>query len=1095
MKLLYTFKIYATICVLAALSASYGRTLPARHAGATSANRSLKPASRRLLNLAAKYRQTFAGKSRASQAQWKASESRLYTKNKQSRARQGRRSASVSPRHGYRTQSIGAIVVNTTADDPAYDYTTSDTTASGAVSLRSAVQYTNYIAGPDSIIVPAGTYILATIGANESDAATGDLNINDTLTIVGAGEFQTVIDGDGADRVFGIDNYTLGIECTLSNLTIVDGIAPGSEDGGGIEIYAGTLNLDSVDVIQCSSSDYGGGIDLESGSLVMNYGALSQNGANSGGGGANVYSGTASFNHVTIDSNGSSTAGGILNNGVNSGGFITITGCLFLGDYCLSDDGGAAINAAGYMEIDSSTFKYCYAADVGAVGIYGGVGVIATSVFDSNYAAGYVGGVAVVPFGNAYSLSMTGDTLRWNMSEGGDGGGLYVAPIYSFYIGNSYLFQNSADQTGGGLYLDNGVDSLENCTISGNSSSEGGGIFNGGAYSVYMRNVQIDSNFSDDDGGGILDAEGDMNWYGGQFADNYANTAGNAMYFDAVDGNDSLFYVQFIGNSTGDIFNDNPEFQVVILGAPSARFTAASFSDSTVATLDGVVTPGIDTVAAIQFVYGNASGVYMDSVLASPSTATGSEDVPVTATLTGIDPSQTYYFRVSVLGSDGYYATSLESSFHTGGQSGNGYIFASKIGTFSSISGSGTPVGASGWDDHTQSNIPIGFTFYYNGAPYTEVAACSNGFLSFDSNTTDSPNGYTNISSGDSIDEDLSHDNGIAPYLAPLFGDLLVNGDIYYETVGSSPNRKFIMEWNNVAADWEYADSNSVSFQVILYEGSNKIEYVYSPGPQASSTFDNPSRSGLCVGIVDSLRHYVSLSALYAAPYISTTSEFDYLYSAPPDGLQFSFTPLTDYALAVKATDFLATADAGSATLTWKSQSEDDNAGYNILREDPGTSAFKLISSYTSDNSLKGLGTSSTGRTYSFTDQHVQSGATYKYRIQSVSTNGSVADLSTLSVTIDVPKTYALYQNYPNPFNPSTTVRFDLKQASTVTLEVFNTLGQRVEYWSYGVMNAGRYNEVVNMSQLASGIYLYRITAVGNNGERFSSIKKLVLMK
>lgn len=94
-----------------------------------------------------------------------------------------------------------------------------------------------------------------------------------------------------------------------------------------------------------------------------------------------------------------------------------------------------------------------------------------------------------------------------------------------------------------------------------------------------------------------------------------------------------------------------------------------------------------------------------------------------------------------------------------------------------------------------------------------------------------------------------------------------------------------------------------------------------------------------------------------------------------------------------------------------------------------------------------------------------------------------------------LPTAFALYQNYPNPFNPSTTVRFDLKQPSTVTLEIYNTLGQRVKYWNYGMMNAGRYNENINMGQYASGVYFYRIAALGRDGEEFTSVKKLMLVK
>ena len=208
------------------------------------------------------------------------------------------------------------------------------------------------------------------------------------------------------------------------------------------------------------------------------------------------------------------------------------------------------------------------------------------------------------------------------------------------------------------------------------------------------------------------------------------------------------------------------------------------------------------------------------------------------------------------------------------------------------------------------------------------------------------------------------------------------------------------------------------------------------------------------------------------------------------------YSATQDASLPVQATDFVANSGVNSVTLSWKTQSEVDNAGFNILREKAGTGSFKLISSYTSDDSLRGLGTNSTGRSYDFTDNQVVSGATYRYKIQSVSTNGGTTkDLSTLSVTVDVPKTYALYQNYPNPFNPSTAISYELSAASRVTLKVYDVLGREVATLVDGQQNAGVYKVSFNASRYASGVYFYRLAAIGNDGRRFVSIKEAVLLK
>ncbi len=100
----------------------------------------------------------------------------------------------------------------------------------------------------------------------------------------------------------------------------------------------------------------------------------------------------------------------------------------------------------------------------------------------------------------------------------------------------------------------------------------------------------------------------------------------------------------------------------------------------------------------------------------------------------------------------------------------------------------------------------------------------------------------------------------------------------------------------------------------------------------------------------------------------------------------------------------------------------------------------------------------------------------------------------------EIPTVFALDQNYPNPFNPTTTIRFALPEQATVSLKIYNLLGQEVTTLADGEMDAAFHNVVwngrnANGSQVATGMYFYRMTATGASGETFTNLKKLILLK
>ncbi|MBI5476085.1 MAG: VCBS repeat-containing protein [Ignavibacteriales bacterium] len=101
----------------------------------------------------------------------------------------------------------------------------------------------------------------------------------------------------------------------------------------------------------------------------------------------------------------------------------------------------------------------------------------------------------------------------------------------------------------------------------------------------------------------------------------------------------------------------------------------------------------------------------------------------------------------------------------------------------------------------------------------------------------------------------------------------------------------------------------------------------------------------------------------------------------------------------------------------------------------------------------------------------------------------------------DMPVAAKIFQNYPNPFNPTTTISFAIRNNSSVTLKVFNMLGQEVaSFFNNEELNAGSYETEFTADKLASGIYFYRLTveeknADGTKAGLFTEIHKMSLLK
>ena len=140
----------------------------------------------------------------------------------------------------------------------------------GRCTLRAAIMETNALVGADIIELPANTYIISIAGNAEDAGETGDLDIDDDLTIVGGGADVTIIDGGALDRVF----HILSGAVDISGVTIQNGRAT-DRAGGGFRVDS-TLTLtltDSTITGNTSSRFLGGGaayIDIPSTMIISN---------------------------------------------------------------------------------------------------------------------------------------------------------------------------------------------------------------------------------------------------------------------------------------------------------------------------------------------------------------------------------------------------------------------------------------------------------------------------------------------------------------------------------------------------------------------------------------------------------------------------------------------------------------------------------------------------------------------------------------------------------------------------------------------------------------------------------------------------------
>ncbi|MAT58225.1 MAG: hypothetical protein CMF23_09660 [Ignavibacteriae bacterium] len=403
----------------------------------------------------------------------------------------------------------------------------------------------------------------------------------------------------------------------------------------------------------------------------------------------------------------------------------------------------------------------------------------------------------------------------------------------------------------------------------------------------------------------------------------------------------------------------------------------------------------------------------------------------------------------------------------------------------------------------------IGFNFSFYDVDYNSVYISSNGFVSF---TQLNSNSFSN----GSIPLDDDPNGIIAPFWDDLDGSSL--GKVFYK---SYPD-KFVIQfdgWKKYAAS-----SSSFTFQIVIRK-NGKINFYYNnmSGTLTSATVGIENQDGTdglqVVKDAAYIKNNFALEFAAEPEWMAMDNYEGMIYNGNSANMVIEFltddlTPglysmdvviesndpnnssitvpvslnLSGGEIPVELTSFNAEKNEKVIQISWSTATETNNLGFEIER--------KSKDNWENISFVSGKGTTTELSKYYFEDE-ISSIKSNKvsYRLKQIDFDGkfNFSDVIEIDLT---PSAYELSQNYPNPFNPVTKINFALPFKSDLQLTVYNTLGQKLAVIENGIKDAGYYEVIWNASDLASGLYLYVISAKSlENNDEFRNVKKMLLIK
>ncbi|MBN1465245.1 ExeM/NucH family extracellular endonuclease [candidate division KSB1 bacterium] len=200
--------------------------------------------------------------------------------------------------------------------------------------------------------------------------------------------------------------------------------------------------------------------------------------------------------------------------------------------------------------------------------------------------------------------------------------------------------------------------------------------------------------------------------------------------------------------------------------------------------------------------------------------------------------------------------------------------------------------------------------------------------------------------------------------------------------------------------------------------------------------------------------------------------------------------------IVIKLSFFQARFEKSHVTIQWRTESEMNVAGYNVLRSEASDGLFIKIN----DDLIVSQGDSGRGADYAYFD--LAGSLSSFYRLESVTLDGQVKSYGPVSVTIaeqvgedSLPNDFALYVTHPNPFNPFTTIQYDVANPGHVEILLYDVRGRLVRTLLNANRNAGSF-EIQWDGQddaghtAAAGLYFCRM----RTGD-FVGVQRMLLIK